>query len=209
MPSSISSEQAKALAEGFFNDIGESKDGLQPKNSLAALYRVAGTLVDEAVNNLNKSDRVATGALSSSLKVRDPRVVNGVNVIVDVEALFYYKFIDKGVKGTNGGIGEYSFKYDMPGKKMTNAIRKWIKSEGVKAKTTKKYKAISKREAKRKKITDKTASMAFAIARKIKQKGLKRTNFFSEALKTTKVIAKQELTKGFRIDIINSLPKKL
>lgn len=210
MAQSISKAQADALAEGFFDNLGESKEGLQPKNSLSALYQLAGTLVDEAQNNLNKVDRNASGALSDSLKVLDPRIINGANVVVDVEALYYYQFVDKGVNGTKKGRGSpFSFKHDIPGRKMVKSIRNWIIKEGIKIKNTKKYSAISRRERRRKSITDQTKNAAFAISRSIKQKGLKRTNFFVDAIRTTQQQSKDQLAKGFKIDIINSLPKSI
>jgi hypothetical protein len=207
MAQSISKSQADALADGFFDTIGSSKDELQPKGTLSVLYQLAGGLVNEAQNNLNSSDRVASGALSASMKVLNPEQLGKV-IRVDIEALYYYKFIDAGVKGTSGGVGQYSFKNNFVGRKMQEAIRKWLVKEGLKDRTGR-HKPISKRETRRRSITETSRRVAFAIAKAVKKKGLKRTNFFSKALKSTKDKSKQELSKGFKIDIINSLPKKL
>lgn len=209
MADSISKAQASALADGFFDNVGSTKGGLQPEETLAALIRSAGFLAGQAITNLNKSDRVATGALSDSIKVLDPRVVNGVNVIVDVEALFYYQFVDGGVKGTKRGAGKFSFKNDKPGRTMVNALRKWIIREGLKAKTKTGGKPITGRERFRKSITETSNSVAYAIARSIKQKGLKRTNFFDKAVRSTESKISEELSKGFKIDIINAIPNNL
>lgn len=208
MATSISSAQASALADGFFDSLGSSKDELKPKESLSALYQLAGGLVSDAQRNLISSDRIASGKLADSFKVLNPEQL-GKNIVIDIEALYYYQFIDGGVKGTRGGSGKFSFKNNFVGRKMQEAIRKWLIKEGLKARTTKKYKAISIREAKRKSITETSRSVAFAISKYIKQKGLKRTNFFAKALTSTKDKAAKELSKGFKIDIINSLPKKL
>lgn len=208
MATSISKAQADALSDGFFDSIGTSKDELQPKGTLSVLYQLAGGLVDEAQRNLISADRIASGKLAESFKVLNPEQI-GKTIHIDIEALYYYQFIDGGVKGTRGGNGKYSFKNNVVGKKMQEAIRKWLIKEGLKAKTTKKYKAISVRESKRKSIGETSRSVAYAIGINIKKKGLKRTNFFSKALKSTKDKSRQELSKGFKVDIINSLPKKI
>ncbi len=208
MASSISKAQADALAAGFFDKIGDTKDGLQPEETLSALYQLAGGLVSEAQDNLNQADRVASGALSDSIKVLNPEYVNR-SVRIDIEALFYYKFVDKGVKGTKKGSGQYSFKNAFVGKSMVNAIRKWVIREGLKARTNVGGPSITKREAKRKTITDSSYTTAFVIAKSIKQKGLKRTNFFAKAITSTRDKTDEALGKAFKVDIINSLPKKL
>src|SRR5207237_1175969 len=140
MAGSISNAQANALADGFFDSIGSSKDELTPKGSLSALYQLAGGLVSDAQRNLISSDRIASGKLSDSFKVLNPEQL-GKNIVVDIEALYHYKFIIGGVRGTRGGSGEFSFKNNSVGRKMQEAIRKWLIKEGLKARTTKKYKA--------------------------------------------------------------------
>lgn len=203
----ISQAQAKALAEGFLDTVG-SRD-LNPVESMSALILLAGSLVDQAQQNLNKVDRVASGSLSESMKVLNPESV-GNNVRIDVIANFYYKFIDKGVKGVEGGsTGTYSFKNLHVSKRMMEAIRKWLLREGLKARTHTGGKPIVKREAKRKKITSTSTQAAYAIARGIKKTGLKRTNFFTDAVRTTRQQAKTQLAKGLKLDIINALPKKI
>lgn len=209
MATTISSAQRSALSDNFFDNLGSGKDEFQPKNSLSALYQLAGGLVNDAQRNLNSADRVASGALSESMKILDPRITRGgKNISIDIELLYYYKFIDGGVKGTKGGAGKYAFKNDGVGKKMRNEIRKWIIREGLKHKSDK-YSPITKREGKRKSITETSNQVAYVIARSIKQKGLKRTNFLAKAVKTARNNSRELLSKGFKVDIINALPKQL
>lgn len=207
MASSISKAQAEALSSGFFDTIGANRSGFKAKETTSELIILAGGLVEEAQNNLNKSDRNATGALSESLKVLNPGLVAGL-VQVDVEALDYYKFVDAGVRGTKSGSSAkgYSFKDKMP---PVNIIRKWVIREGLKAKTNVGGKPITKREARRKSITETSNRVAFGISMGIKQHGLKRTNFFSKAIATTKRKSREVFGKAFKLDIINSIPKKL
>jgi hypothetical protein len=206
MAKSISTAQAEALASGFFDDLGSDEE-FQPVETLSTLIQLAGELVGTAQENLNVVDRVATGSLSESLKILNPEVT-GETIRVDIEALYYYRFIDQGVKGTKGGNGKYQFRNDLVGRNMLNAIRKWVIREKLKMRTNKKYKAISKREAKRKRITDTSTSISYAIAKSIKRKGLKKTMFFTNAVINTQNKLK-DLAVPLKIDIINTLPKKL
>jgi hypothetical protein len=207
MATSISKAQADALAKGFFDSIGSSED-LKPTETLSALYLLAGGLVDDAQKNLNKADQVASGKLSESLKVLNPESV-GRNVRIDISALYYFKFLNEGVKGTKGGSGKYAFKNNKVGGKMLTSIRKWLIREGLKSRTRTGGPAITKRESRRKSITETSNSVAYGIAVGVKMKGIKRSNFFTDAVRTTQAKAKDQLAKGLKLDIINSLPSKL
>lgn len=207
MATSISKAQAEALAVGFLNTFGTDRTGLRVEKTLSELIILAGGLVIDAQNNLNKADRVATGALSASMKVLNPESVAG-KIQVDVEMLEYYKFIDAGVKGTKSGHSSkgYSYKDKYP---PVNELRKWIIREGLKAKTPVGGKPITKREKRRSGITETSNKVAFLIARSIFWHGLKRTNFFVKALTKTKAKSKEVFAKAFKIDIINAIPKTL
>lgn len=216
MPTSITKSQVDALADGFISNAlsTEGKEALQPRNTLSVLYQLAGGLVDMAQKNLARSGKVATGSLSESIKVLNPEVV-GKTIKIDIELLSYYKFIDAGVKGTKSGSSSkgYSYKDKMP---PVNIIRKWLIKEGLAGEVDRKYKKLkldtkvaSRRDTFRKSITETSNSVAFAMARSIKMKGLKRTNFFSKAVASTERKAKQQLAAGFKIDIINAIPTKI
>lgn len=208
MATSITKSQADLLASDMLDSFGSSKDELQPKGSLSVLFQLAGGLVDEAQKNLARADRVASGALSQSIKIIDP-YKKGKTIHVDIEALFYYQFIDAGVRGTKGGNGLYKFKNDFPSKKMVTAFRKWLIKEGIKGGVDKKYRGISKRDDFRKSITETSQAVAYAMARSTKQHGLKRTNFMAKAIAKIDKRAEKELGAAFKIDVINSLPAKL
>lgn len=226
MATSISKAQADAIASGFFNKyLSEERVsdhfirtdvGLVPKATFSKLIQLAGYLIVAMQDNLNKAGRIGRGDLSESMKILNPAVVNGVTMSVSIEALFYWKFIDGGVKGTKSGSGVFSFKNDFVGKKMLKAIQRWVKEEGIRGKADTKYRIPGKefkRENFRKSISANSAkenkSLAWAIAKSIKQKGLKQTRFVGNAIKTVTPMIDEELKAALVIDVIRSLPKKL
>jgi len=201
---SFNKAQQEIIVSKFLDSLGEDFSDLPLDETMKALVFLAGTLINEAANNLDKKGNVASGALASSLKVLDPRMV-GSSVVLDIEALFYYQFLNRGVKGTKKGSGEFAFNSPYPSKKMVESIRKWMKQAGIANRNVKK--TASKLEVKRKSIAQ--LDGAYAVARSIKQNGIKKTGFFDKAFETTNKIANQELGKALKIDIINSLPTRL
>jgi hypothetical protein len=209
MAKTISQAQAEALAEGFLDGLGEEE--FKPTKTLSQLVLVCGKIIEEAQNNLNSSDRVSTGALSESIKIIDP-VVEGSKIRIDITMLYYWKFINEGVKGvvSKKPNSKYSFKNLYVSKSMLKALKKWVAKEGLKTKAKGQGKPISKRERKRSKIkTDKTASAAYAIGRSVKAKGLKKTSFLTKAIKEGNKFAKDKLGKSFALDIVEAIPKRI
>lgn len=207
MAKTISQVQAEALAEGF-DFGGSSKDDFRPVKSLGTLMRLAGNLAERAANNLIKADRVASGSGAESITVGRPQRISK-ELKIDITMNYYLQFIDRGVRGTRGGSGEFAFKNDTPGKKMIKAIEKWIRSEKKKARTNVGGGPITKREGKRKKITELAKRIAWPIAISVKRKGIKPSKFMVKAVADTKKEVKEEFGKSLKIDIINSLPKNI
>lgn len=204
---SISKAQAEALAEGFLDSIGVDKKGLFPKETYSELIVLAGELILDAQQNLNRSNSISSGALSESLVASDPRS-DGATMSLDIYMNFYGRFVNKGVKGTKAGgsLAGYSFKNDMPGKSMVAAINEWLKRGKITTATVKKYHGYGSHERKQKRLgTLAEADAAFAVARSIKQKGIKATGFLDAAIRTTSAKVSDRLGAAFKIDIINSI----
>lgn len=204
MAQTITQAQKSALSSGFLNSLGSNPEfsDLPIDESVQALYELAGYLIEEANKNLDKNGNVSSGALASSHKVVNPQFVGG-NIQMDIEALAYYAFINKGVRGTKSGNGLYSFKTDYPSKKMVDEIRAWMKRAGISTRNI--QKSVSKLESKRKSISK--ADSAYAMARSIKMKGIKPTGYFDKAVKSAQSRAKETLGQALVVDVINSLPK--
>jgi len=201
---SINKAQAQLLATDFLDSLGRDADAFQPDETLTELIMLAGEFVIAAQNNLNKGGHVSSGKLNDSLKVLNP-YENISKIVVDVEALFYYQFLNKGVKGIKSGNGQYAFKTSYPSKDMVNAITEWLKK--AKSSTTNINKSISRLEKKNRTLAQ--YQKAYAVARSIKMLGIKKTSFFDNAVKDIQQIAKGELAKSFKVDIINTIPKNL
>jgi hypothetical protein len=201
---SISKAQAAALAEGFLDNLGASKSDFQPKETYTELFLLVGELIDTAQNNLNRANRIASGALSESIVADDP-VKNAGVLRVDVLMNFYGAFVNKGVKGTRAGqsTAGYSFRNEVVSQSMYDAIRSWIESARSKISSVKKYKGYGKHEVKQKTIAqyDKT----YAVARSIKQHGLRPTGFMDNAISKTSDKIEKRLGAALAIDIIDGL----
>lgn len=201
---SISKRQAEALAEGFLDNLGSSKDEFQPRNTYTELFLLVGELIDTAQKNLNKAGLISTGEGSASIVAEDP-VQNGGIISVDVLMNFYLQFHNKGVKGTRVGrsTAGYSFKNEAVSRSMYTAIDEWIKRAGLSTRTVKKYKGYGKHETRRKSIA--AIDSTYAMARSIKMKGLKPTGFMDDAIRRTSDLIEKRLGAALVIDIQDGL----
>lgn len=202
---SISRAQAEALAEGFLDNIGtDDKGELQPRETFTELFLLVGEFVEAMQDNLVSSNNVASGELSKSIVARNPQE-NGSVVSVDIIMNFYGEFINKGVKGTKSGSSKagYSFKDDNPSRKMVKAISKWMKRASTSTRSVKKYKGAGAHERKNKSISQ--FDGAYAMARSIKQKGIKGNGFVDKAAAETDRKMQDRLVKAFEIDLYNSI----
>lgn len=201
---SISKAQAEALAEGFLDTLGSSKDEFQPKHTYTELFLLVGELIETAQKNLNKAGLVSTGEGSASI-IADEPVQNGGIISVDVLMNFYLQFHNKGVKGTRSGrsTAGYSFKNEVVGKNMYNEIDGWIKRAGLSTRTVKKYKGYGKHETRRKEIA--AYDNAYAMARSIKMHGLKPSGFMDSAIQSTSDKIEKRLGAALVLDIVDGL----
>lgn len=205
---SFTKAQADLLSSKFLDEIGSNPDfsDLPINETLKTLFYIAKLLIDEVNNNLNKSGNVASGALGDSFTVLDP-VYEGKEIRLDIEALAYYQYLNRGVKGTKSGSGEFKFKYDKPSKDMVKSIKEWLDRGNKKSSNYLKKHSTSAQETKHATISD--YDNAYAVARSIKQKGIKKNGFLDKAFQATENVVQSELGKALKIDIINSLPTQL
>jgi hypothetical protein len=205
---SISKVQAEALAEGFLDNLGSSKDELQPRSSLTEIILLAGELIEDAQDNLVAGNNIASGALSESLVADNPQVI-GKKFTIDILMNFYGRFLNKGVKGTRSGHSSagYSFKNEFPSKKMVSAFVAYLKRAKVSTRTVKKNKGYGKHELKNKTLPE--VQHAYALARTVKMLGIKKRGFLDKAISSTRRKVSDRMGKALSIDVINSIPKKI
>ena len=201
MPS-IQQAQAKALKTGFFDSIGSEKFINAPLNTLEAmLAEYAEEFITKASDNLNSDNSISSGNLEKSIRFQTK--VMGRSTTLYLYVNDYYKFINEGVKGVKGNQNTpYKFKYINPSRSHVEAIRKWIRENGIKARVTdvKRYGATQQES----KATD---GLAYIIARSIKKKGITGTGFWSKAFDTTFQDFGVQMSKALGADIRIDLQK--
>jgi hypothetical protein len=164
------------------------------------LVKAAETFITNVQDNIDKNNSVSTGELSSaitfSVRNEGSGYVLSVGYPASSEAAEYYDYVNKGVAGLDGNkigaIGPYKFRFPWVTQSHATAILKWVRTnknksftrsaqvytlDGVEQKST----------SLRKKVTgaDSLKSLAYAIAAKTKQKGIRPTLFFDDAIATT------------------------
>lgn len=215
--SSIRSLQDRALKNNKLDLIGEDESSFQPISLDAistALYEIAEEYILTARNNLNKADRVSTGALVDSI-IPTQILVNGEILSIGININSYYKFIDKGVKGWLKGGGDSPYQFKKPTKggargkasKFVASIRKWIIREGLSQRAAKAG-AGKSRDSTRKakaKFTDTSTRTAIIIAASIRRRGLDPTHFWRDTEEQMIGKIKSKFALALKIDIINNL----
>ena len=148
--------------------------------------------------NLNNEGKVDTGALINQIdKTSVITSGNELNISIgypkDSDAAKYYDFVNKGVKGYKSGTpnSPYSFKSNKPNpnKEMVFNIAKWLRRNASIGRRQDEKAIITQGQRKRKSLTKmvdenkRFKSLAFAVAKSIKQKGIKKSGFFDDAIK--------------------------
>lgn len=197
--------QSALLNTGFLETLGQNRDdvGVALAATDAAIIRAAARFIEDAVDNLIKSDRISSGYLQDSIKPVVKQWENGVNII-QIMVADYYKFVDRGVKGLKGGnsLSGYQFRTANPSKRMVDAIEAWVRHEKLTFKNTKV--AVSPREHKRATIESASRATAYMIAKSIKRKGLKPSRFWTDAIEELEKDIATGVADALRIDVIES-----
>lgn len=209
MPGTQNSSNTIKWLGGIGSD--DRGDRVSLNNVAKSLIELGEFLITKARTNMDRGGHVASGNTSKSMNIENLQT-NSTKMSLDVVIDSKYKFLNDGVKGVESGQGKYSFKSKYPNAKMAKAIREWLR----KRKVVTKYKAISKTEAKNKKIEKlvksadgKLTGLSYAISTNIKKHGIKPTYFFSgksySAVEATKKEQKKRFAQAFKLDIIENL----
>lgn len=204
----------------FLGALGVNRGDVIIEKSAEGLVKLAAFLIETASDNMDRKKNVASGDTISSMKIVNLDL-SGSKMSLDVQILSTYKFLDKGVKGTEGGTGKYQFRTNKVSKKMATAILKWLRRRGKRGSGyPKQYRPYGtglktggkgRIEQKDVKINKQVSnannfkSLAYAVSTAIKKKGIRPTNFFTNAVKDTQKEAKKIIGEGFKLDIIQNL----
>lgn len=154
----------------------------------------ADKVVKRAINNLAKQDHIDTGALAEELDYNVKVFPSGA-LELDFTAPYYWKFQDKGVKGSSGKNSPKGKRnaYNSPFKFKKSNIKRGVVEAWVKRK------GIQGRDEKGRFIKHKT--LAYLIGRSIALYGIPATRFFSSAFRLEARKLPDEIRKAYAKDI--------
>ena len=185
---SISKAQAAAIADGFLNTLGEQrmKEGELPVVE-QLLKDFGGDFITTAQKNLKANGSIASGAIND-IRLQFTKFGNSYTISLgypkNEPASKYWKFVNKGVRGTKNikADSKTPYKFNPSKKSIPIAVaQRMIDSGKKKIAQVKPYRKLG---VETKAIEDKK-SLAFLIARSIHRKGLSSTHYFDNAAKET------------------------
>ncbi len=183
---SISKAQAKAIADGFLNTLGEQpmKEGEMPVAE-RLLKDFGADFIKTAQANLRANGSIASGAIDD-IRMYFSKFGTTYSISLGYpkseKASKYWDFINKGVKGTKNIKADSKTPYKFnPAKKSIpiSAAQGWLGYNKLKATAVKPYRKLGV-EAK---AIDSKKSLAYVVARSIHRKGIRSTHYFDNAKK--------------------------
>ena len=195
MARSIAEVQAELLSEGTLDRLGSAK---VPSDAIPVIeeliIRSAAEFVLAVRENLDKDGKVSTGGLTDGVAAGELRK-SGSTLTIEIgydksdPAALYWDYVNQGVKGLDSGQpagSDYSFKTRKVVPVMAEAIYQWVKKNNISAQNEDQRRNISSLQKKRQDIRslgDPRMGLAYAIAAKIKRRGLPYTGFWDKAVK--------------------------
>lgn len=174
----------------------------------AMLAEYIGEFLTQARNNLLAEDKVSTGSLEESMTFKI--TPQGGGYVVNFLANDYYKFVDKGVKGVGPGnkntSSPYAFRFLNPSPSHVQAIKKWITDNNLTSQVTdiRRWGGVGREN---KGGTMPLKSAAWLVARSIKRKGLKATNFWTNAFDQTFADFGQKMSEALGVSLAINLQR--
>ena len=197
--------QAKALADGFLQSIGESYNQFDPSEYPVAeqMFIYYGKIFnDEIKEQLKISGSIGSGKIGELAVPKVNKFGNDYEMYLgyhkDNPASVYYRFVNKGVKGFGGlnakpkrvkSDSPYKYKTPFPNEKMAKSIMEWYKLGKAKARTDTQKKDLTAEQVKNKRLKNVVPKpltlmqISYMTAAAIKRDGLKTTSFFDNAVK--------------------------
>jgi hypothetical protein len=184
---SISQAQAKAIADGFLETLGEEKTTTEGLPVIEAiLLKYGADFQKQAIDNLNANNSIASGNIAD---IRFQVTKFGTIYTLSMgypksePASKYWDFVNQGVKGTKNIKADSKTPYAFKSNKKSlpiSVVEGWLKYNKLKTIAVKKYSKLGVEL----KATDSKKSLAAAVARSIHTKGLRSTRYFDKARDT-------------------------
>lgn len=204
MPISIGEAQRKAIDSGFLNDIGEGRTDVRLGITESLLAQYGEEFMLNLGKYANQRKVVASGKLLSDSKVR---IVEGTTMQIVMPD--YFDYPNEGVQGVksskNAPGSPYKFKSYGMNAEGRKSIKDYIRSGHAKINTVRKDKALGiGLEKKRLSVADVQANTLIYL---IKRFGIKKTSYFTDALKETFKDFEVKMSEAVGRDIIFTLEK--
>lgn len=195
MPS-ITEAQLAALSEPFLRDATSNRNDYFSAKELPVVERLliasAAQFIQEVQDNLDRMGKVSSGTLSTDIKSGELINSSGSYSISmgypeGSDGAGYYDFVNKGVKGLKSGEpnnSPYKFRKLSAPPVMVKAIYGWLVRNNISARNEDQIRNLSALQTKRQSLRelDPRQSLAYAISKNIKKKGLPYTGFFDKAI---------------------------
>jgi len=169
------------------------------------VIQLGAAYVDAITNEIEKKDVKSSGNMQELITPTDVEYNNGTYTI-GINAPYYASYQDEGVNGwaiDRGSRFSFKTKGVDPNGQMVRNLKDWIQREGSSARNVKV--SVTDREKRGMQMKDATTQAAARAAYFIKRKGIKPTNFWSDATRGFEQYVEKELGEAIKIDVINNL----
>jgi hypothetical protein len=197
MAKSLKQVQDELLTSGYLDTLADDPvdPGSTPTNNAVSdlIIKLAGEFVIAVQENLDRLGKVSTGGLTDGVSAGD-LVQSGSTYTLEIgydkndPSAKYWDFVNKGVRGIRSGqpaSSPYQFRKLSAPPVMVDAIKGWLRVNGIAARNEDQREDLSRLQQKRRNIAaeqDPQGDFAYAIALAIKRRGLPYTGYFDQAV---------------------------
>jgi hypothetical protein len=197
MAKSLKQVQDELLTSGYLDTLADDPvdPASAPTNTAVSdlIIKLAGEFVIAVQENLDRLGKVSTGGLTDGVSAGD-LVQSGSTYTLEIgydkndPAAKYWDFVNKGVRGIRSGqpaSSPYQFRKLSAPPVMVEAIKGWLRVNGIAARNEDQREDLSRLQQKRRNIAaeqDPQGDFAYAIALAIKRRGLPYTGYFDQAV---------------------------
>jgi len=197
MAKSLKQVQDELLTSGYLDTLADDPvdPASAPTNNAVSdlIIKLAGEFIIAVQENLDRLGKVSTGGLTDGVSAGD-LVQSGSTYTLEIgydkndPAAKYWDFVNKGVRGIRSGqpaSSPYQFRKLSAPPVMVEAIKGWLRVNGIAARNEDQREGLSRLQQKRRNIAaeqDPQGDFAYAIALAIKRRGLPYTGYFDQAV---------------------------